>query len=691
MMESKVYQTYYAFATREKAPKPKYIQKKADSDTSPKKKPIQATKGTRLKSKAKVAKPDKKKQPARKTKAKGLVVLSKVALTEAEQIKLATKRSKKDFHVSHASGSGDGVDTQSKVPDEQQQKTSGTDEGTGTIPGVPDVPPYESESDKESWGDSEDEDNNDDDDDGESDDHDDDSDDERTKSDREEIPDLKLTNVDQTEHEEEEYDDEFYEEEEEENIDDEETMYDEEDDEVTKELYDDVNVNLGNEDTDMTIADQGASDQQNVSQESGFEQVEEDAHVTLTPVIDTQKTGDPTQSSSVSSDFTSKLLNLDNPSLADNEIASLMDTTAQHATVIPEITSSFTTTVPPPPPFLHPLQQETTPTPTPTTFSTTTFTNPTVTLPEIPNFASVFKFDQRMKEAVDVAVQLQINKLREEAQAENQEFLNQVDSTMKTIIKAQVKAQVSKIMPKIEKYVTESLGAEALVRSTNQPQTAYAVAASLSEFKLKKILIDKMEANKLINRSDKDEMIKTMMKTPPLDQTDDENNKSCCKDTSPPKIQEEPSHTVEDSGIQQDQEFVTGDNDEQPADKETWISQAALAKEPHTSFDEFNDTSFDFSAFVMNRLKFLNLTQEILVGPAFNLLKGTCKSIMELEYHFKECFKATTERLDRHNPENKPYPFDLKKPLPLIQDHRGRQIIPKDKDLEYLKGGDLSR
>ncbi|GKB35482.1 putative reverse transcriptase domain-containing protein [Tanacetum coccineum] len=286
------------------------------------KKPVQATKGTRLKSKAKVAKPDKKKQPAKKTKAKGC----------------------------------DGVDTQSKVPDEQQQKTSGTDEGTGTIPGVPDVPPYESKSDKESWGDSEDEDNDDDDgdndDDGDSDDHDDDSDDERTESDRDEIPDPKLTNVDQTEHEEEEYDDEFYEEEEE-NIDDEETMYDEEDDEVTKELYDDVNVNLGNEDTDMTIADQGALDQQNVSQESRIEQVEEDAYVTLTPVIDTQKNGDLTQSSSVSSDFTSKLLNLDNPSHADNEIASLMGTTTQHATIIPKITSSFTITVPPPPPFLH--------------------------------------------------------------------------------------------------------------------------------------------------------------------------------------------------------------------------------------------------------------------------------------------------------------------------------------------------
>nr|GEY50456.1 hypothetical protein [Tanacetum cinerariifolium] len=56
-------------------------------------------------------------------------------------------------------------------------------------------------------------------------------------------------------------------------------------------------------------------------------------------------------------------------------------------------------------------------------------------------------------------------------------------------------------MPKIEKYKTESLEAEVLVRSTNQPQTSYAVATSLLEFKLKKILIDKM-VNKPINRLD---------------------------------------------------------------------------------------------------------------------------------------------------------------------------------------------
>ncbi|GJR64836.1 hypothetical protein Tco_0010901 [Tanacetum coccineum] len=132
---------------------------------------------------------------------------------------------------------GDGVDTQSKVPDEHNKRLLRTDDGY-------------------------------------CDDHDDDSDDKRTEFDRDEILDPKLTNVDQTEHEEEEYNDEFYKEEEKENIDDEETMYDEEDDKVTKELYDDVNVNLGNEDTDMTIDNQGASDQQNVSQESGFEHVE---------------------------------------------------------------------------------------------------------------------------------------------------------------------------------------------------------------------------------------------------------------------------------------------------------------------------------------------------------------------------------------------------------------------------------
>nr|GFD57949.1 hypothetical protein [Tanacetum cinerariifolium] len=71
------------------------------------------------------------KQPAKSSKAKGLSMLSKVVLTESEQIKLATKRSLQQTHISQASGSG-------------------ADEGTSIIPGVLDVP--SDESDEEiSW------------------------------------------------------------------------------------------------------------------------------------------------------------------------------------------------------------------------------------------------------------------------------------------------------------------------------------------------------------------------------------------------------------------------------------------------------------------------------------------------------------------------------------------------------------
>ncbi|GKE42724.1 hypothetical protein Tco_1470008 [Tanacetum coccineum] len=109
-----------------------------------------------------------------------------------------------------------------------------------------------------------------------------------------------------------------------------------------------------------------------------------------------------------------------------------------------------------------------------------------------------------MNEVVDMAIQLKSNKLREEAQAENQAFLNSLDSNIQKIIKNQVKTQTSKIKSKVEKYVTGSLGAEVLIRSTNQPQTSYGIDSSLSELELKRILMDKMEENKSIDRSDDD-------------------------------------------------------------------------------------------------------------------------------------------------------------------------------------------
>ncbi|GJW54828.1 hypothetical protein Tco_0098913 [Tanacetum coccineum] len=124
-----------------------------------------------------------------------------------------------------------------------------------------------------------------------------------------------------------------------------------------------------------------------------------------------------------------------------------------------------------------------------------------------------------------------------------------------------------------------------------------------------------------------------------------------------------------------------------------WISTISKARQPPRTFDEFMDTPIDFSAYVMNRLKIDNLTQEILVGPAFNLLKGSCKIFAEHEYHFKECYKAVNDRLDWNNPEGREYSFDVSKPLPLIKD-RGRQVVYVDyfinNDLEYLKCGSSS-
>ncbi|GJZ98736.1 hypothetical protein Tco_0671189, partial [Tanacetum coccineum] len=171
---------------------------------------------------------------------------------------------------------GDGTDFESGVPDEQHLKTTGADEGT-----------EEDENEENDFEDKSDDGDNDDDG------NDGNDDDDANDDDNQEGDDT--------------------------NDDDKET-------DITKELYEDVNVNLGNEDTEMTNDDQGASEQQN-------------------------KADEPVQSSSVSSEFTSKLLNLENPSPANNEIASLMETSARHATTVPENASGFTTTIPPPPQF----------------------------------------------------------------------------------------------------------------------------------------------------------------------------------------------------------------------------------------------------------------------------------------------------------------------------------------------------
>nr|GEV12587.1 rve domain-containing protein/RVT_3 domain-containing protein [Tanacetum cinerariifolium] len=70
-----------------------------------------------------------------------------------------------------------------------------------------------------------------------------------------------------------------------------------------------------------------------------------------------------------------------------------------------------------------------------------------------------------------------------------------------------------------------------------------------------------------------------------------------------------------------------------------------------SSFNELMDTPVDFSNFLMNRLKVDTLTPKLLAGPIYKLMKGSCKSLVELEYQLKEVYKATTDQLDWVNPK----------------------------------------
>ncbi|GJV89333.1 hypothetical protein Tco_1533271 [Tanacetum coccineum] len=424
MLESKAYQTYYAFASGEKAPKLKYIRKKADSNTSPKKKHVQATKGTRLKSKAK---------------------LNKLSWLPREARKSFT------YH-------------------------------------------------------------------------------------------MQVAQVMEFEH-----------------------------------------SSKGNDDTD-----QGALKQQNVSQESGFKQIEEDAHVTLTPVIDAHKADEPVQSSFVSSDFTSKLLNLENPSPADNEIASFMETLAHHTIAIPEITSGFTTTTPPPPPVSI-LESEM------SKFRQTKQFFEAVFI--ISGIVDMY-LASKMKEAVDVAIQLQTNKLKEEAQAANQEFLN--DEVIKTRMKTppldqtegQKKGNLVKMLSplKIQGLRKRSLQAppKMLPNHNISLLVSLSMQRSLERINKKK---DENTKPKRHNqtRMEKTEKDKAKSKAGKLIKSQKVKLKSSTVSSSPVQLvgdkrpgvkttNQEPSHTVEESGMQQDQEFIIGDNVEQPADKD--VTKADWFKKP---------------------------------------------------------------------------------------------------------------
>nr|GEX93821.1 hypothetical protein [Tanacetum cinerariifolium] len=300
---------------------------------------------------------------------------------------------------------------------------------------------------------------------------------------------------------------------------------------------------------------------------------------------------------------------------------------------------------------------------------------------------------------------------------------------IKEQVKTQVKAQVTRILPRIEESVNAQLEAEVLIRSSHSLRTSYAIAADLSEMELKKILIDKMEGNKSIQRSDEQQnLYKALVEAyeeGPSARSDrgfkrrrEGGEYASASTLSEPATgsagrstigtqSRQMSASAEDPPIVQTSQHSewfsqprrqpTPDRDWNktlPAaqgNAQSWISALAKQTDARSSFNELLDNPIDFSNFIINRLGVDTLTPELLAGPTYELMRGSCKSLTELEYHLEEVYKATTDQLDWFNPEGQQYPYNMLQPLPLIPDNRGRRVILFEhfinNDLEYLRGG----
>ncbi|GJW97132.1 hypothetical protein Tco_0178940 [Tanacetum coccineum] len=631
MKNSDAYKQYYAFAFGDQVPKPKYVRKIVDLDSTDVVEPVQASKGKRLKSKPKVSESPKKKTPTKDKvpKAKKLDVLSDVALTEAEQLKLVTERSRKEFHSTYATGSGAATETQSKAPE---------------------VPSYGPASEQETFGDSDDEedkdvadiatkgeddhDDHDDDDSNEEEDDDEESDNEDdtnedTKSDRDENPDPNPHHKEKEEEEEDDTDLRVHTPSSVELTDAENQCTDGDEKFDKEEKFDDQQYNDEDDydhflthDAEMLDATQQQPTQHPSSQETIY--TREDAHVTITPVQ---------QQSTSDSDLVSNFITPP----PETGIDLIMNPNAQATSLVnvpilvaAEIPPFAVTTLPPPTvhqPHLHA-----------TTPASTTTTAPPPPLQHV-DFASLFQFDTRVNNLEKAFSEFQQTNQFAFAISSilgiiDQYLANKMTKAVQKIIKEQVKMrvsdQMSKIMPNVENHVTE------MIASNN-----YGDVVSLKR-----------------GRDDE-----TNDQDPDLESNTEAKRR---------KRGKEPESTS-------------------PLRERTSKSTKSSTAGTHSSFDEFLDTPIGFSAFMMNRLNITELTPDLLNGPTFQLMKGTCKSSVELEYHFQEVFKATTDQLDWNNLENKPYPYDLSKPLPLITNEQGRQAVPLDhfinNDLAYLKGG----
>ncbi|GKC17172.1 hypothetical protein Tco_1013954 [Tanacetum coccineum] len=111
----------------------------------------------------------------------------------------------------------------------------------------------------------------------------------------------------------------------------------------------------------------------------------------------------------------------------------------------------------------------------------------------------------RLEYDVQTALQSYTAEFKNEAQAEKDRYIDLIEKSIKDIIKDEVKSQLPQILPKevsdfathvIQSTINESLKNVVLAKSSSQPKSTYEAAASLIEFELKKILLDKMQKRK---------------------------------------------------------------------------------------------------------------------------------------------------------------------------------------------------
>nr|GEX72506.1 hypothetical protein [Tanacetum cinerariifolium] len=97
-----------------------------------------------------------------------------------------------------------------------------------------------------------------------------------------------------------------------------------------------------------------------------------------------------------------------------------------------------------------------------------------------------------------------IKEFEKKAQEERKLYVDVVEKSVKDIIKDEVKSQLPQILPKkvsnfatpvIQSTINESLENVILVNSSSKLMSRYKAATSLTEFELKKILLDKIEKN----------------------------------------------------------------------------------------------------------------------------------------------------------------------------------------------------